>query len=193
MAAKKKVIDFSKQTKIEYKNGGGFVMENRLFLLYFPGYYDGDEIIGIYDDISKLKTSYERMISNPADEHGFQQYDFYLNNPYTELTIEEFNRDNEIFVEVEPELLWAELDKESVYGKGPFFLLVTADEWNHDADEWLGIYVSKKTASEAYDRAVAWWNEEQKRGSASTSQRVAMFEYIAMDDRFREVERKELD
>lgn len=29
----------------------GFVMENRLFLLYFPGYYDGDEIIGIYDDI----------------------------------------------------------------------------------------------------------------------------------------------
>lgn len=52
---------------------GGFVMENRLFLLYFPGYYDGDEIIGIYDDISKLKASYERVISNPADEHGFQQ------------------------------------------------------------------------------------------------------------------------
>lgn len=172
---------------------GGFVMENRLFLLYFPGYYDGDEIIGIYDDISKLKASYERVISNPADEHGFQQYDFYLNNPCTKLTIEEFNQDNEIFVEVEPELLWAELDKESVYGKGPFFLLVTADEWNHDADEWLGIYVSKKTAREAYDRAVAWWNEEQKRVSVSTSQRVAMFEYIAMDDRFMEVERKELD
>ena len=133
---------------------GGFVMENRLFLLYFPGYYDGDEIIGIYDDISKLKASYERVISNPADEYGFQQYDFYLNNPCTKLTIEEFNQDNEIFVEVEPELLWAEFDKESVYGKGPFFLLVTADEWNHDADEWLGIYVSKKTAREAYDRAV---------------------------------------
>lgn len=49
---------------------GGFVMENRLFLLYFPGYYDGDEIIGIYDDISKLKASYERVISNPADEYG---------------------------------------------------------------------------------------------------------------------------
>lgn len=46
-------------------------MENRLFLLYFPGYYDGDEIIGIYDDISKLKALYERVISNPADEHGF--------------------------------------------------------------------------------------------------------------------------
>ena len=68
----------------------GFVMENRLFLLYFPGYYDGDEIIGIYDDISKLKASYERVISNPADEHGFQQYDFYLNNPCTKLTIEEY-------------------------------------------------------------------------------------------------------
>jgi hypothetical protein len=53
--------------KIEYKNGRGFVMENRLFLLYFPGYYDGDEIIGIYDDISKLKASYEHVISNPAD------------------------------------------------------------------------------------------------------------------------------
>ena len=64
---------------------------------------------------------------------------------------------------------------------------------DHDADEWLGIYVSKKTAREAYDRAVAWWNEEQKRVSVSTSQRVVMFEYIAMDDRFRKVERKELD
>lgn len=67
------------------------------------------------------------MISNPADEHGFQQYDFYLNNPCTKLTIEEFNQDNEIFVEVEPEFLWAEFDKESVYGKDPFFLLVTAE------------------------------------------------------------------
>ena len=55
---------------------GGFVMENRLFLLYFPGYYDGDEIIGIYDDISKLKASYERVISNPADEHGFNNMIF---------------------------------------------------------------------------------------------------------------------
>lgn len=85
---------------------------------------------------------------------------------------------------MEPELLWAELDKESIYGKGPFFLLVTADEW-------LGIYVSKKAAREAYDRAVAWWNQEQT--SVSTPQRVAMFEYIDMDDRFREVDRKELD
>jgi len=55
---------------------------------------------------------------------------------------------------------------------------------------WLGIYVSKKEAKEAYDRAVAWWNEEQKH---STSQRVAMFEYVVFDDRFREVDRNELD
>ena len=42
---------------------------------------------------------------------------FYLNNPDTKLTIEEFNRDNEIFVEVEPESLCTELNKEAIYGK----------------------------------------------------------------------------
>lgn len=45
----------------------------------------------------------------------------------------------------------------------------------------------------AYDRAVAWWDEEREHMHYSKSQRVAMFEYIAEDDRFREVERKELD
>lgn len=84
-------------------------------------------------------------------------------------------------------------NKESNYGKGPFFLLVTADEWNHDDDRWIGIYVNKKEAREAYDRAVAWWSEEQKDMRYSTLQRVAMFEYIAVDDRFREVDPKELD
>ena len=82
---------------------------------------------------------------------------------------------------------------ETEYGKGPFFLLVTADEWNHDDDRWLGIYVSKKDVREAYDRAVVWWAEEERQMSFSTSQRVAMFEYVAFDDRFREVDRKELD
>lgn len=43
----------------------------------------------------------------------------------------------------------AGLNKQTTYGKGPFFLLVTADEWNHDDDQWLGIYVSKKEAKEA--------------------------------------------
>lgn len=32
----------------------------------------------------------------------------------------------------------AGLNKQTTYGKGPFFLLVTADEWNHDDDQWLG-------------------------------------------------------
>ncbi len=144
-------------------------MGDRLFLLYFPGYFDGDEIIGIYDDISKLKASYERVIRNAADEDGFRYYDIYLNNPNTKLTIEEFDRDNEKFIEVDPESLWSELNEVAVYGKEPFFLLVTADGWNHDDDRWLGIYVSKKEAKEAYDRAVAWWNEEQKHMSFSTS------------------------
>ena len=35
-----------------------------------------------------------------------------LNNPNTKLTIEEFDRDNEKFMEVNPELLWAELNTE---------------------------------------------------------------------------------
>ena len=88
------------------------IMENRLFLLYFPGYFDGDKLIGIYDDIVKLKAAYERVNDNVADENGFRQYDIYFNNPNTKLTIEEFDRDNEKFMEVNPELLWAELNTE---------------------------------------------------------------------------------
>ena len=88
------------------------IMENRLFLLYFPGYFDGDKIIGIYDDIVKLKAAYERVNDNVADQYGFRQYDIYFNNPNTKLTIEEFDRDNEKFMEVDPELLWAELNTE---------------------------------------------------------------------------------
>lgn len=83
-------------------------MDKRLFLLYFPGYYDGDEIIGIYDDISKLKASYERVVNNEADEYGFRKYDIYLNNPNTKLTIREFIRDSEEFVEVDCKSLWGE-------------------------------------------------------------------------------------
>lgn len=45
-------------------------MMNRLFLFYFPGYYDGDEIIGIYDDVPKLKSAYERVIRD--QEHYYE-------------------------------------------------------------------------------------------------------------------------
>ena len=94
-----------RRNREEIENKG----ENRLFLLYFPGYFDGENIIGIYDDIGKLKASYERVIRNAADEDGFQCYDIYLNNPNTKLTIEEFDRHNEEFVEVDPKLLWNEI------------------------------------------------------------------------------------
>lgn len=80
-----------------------------------------------------------------------------------------------------------------LYGKGPYFLLVTADEWNHDADEWIGIYTNKKEAREVYDRAVVWYEEERKRSRYSSAQKVTMVEFILEEDRFREVERKELD
>lgn len=49
------------------------------------------------------------MIRNAADEYGFQCYDIYLNNPNTKLTIEEFDRHNEEFVEIDPKLLWNEI------------------------------------------------------------------------------------
>lgn len=83
-------------------------------------------------------------------------------------------------------------EERRLYGEGPFFLVVTADEWNHDADEWIGIYTGKKDAREAYDRAVAWLDEEKASGRYCSAQRAAMFEYIAEDDRFREVGREEL-
>lgn len=79
-----------------------------------------------------------------------------------------------------------------LYGKGPFFLLITAEEWNHDGDEWLGIYVSKREAREAYDRAVARYEEERKKIGESP-QKVTMVEYILLENRFRTVERQELD
>lgn len=88
-------------------------------------------------------------------------------------------------------------EKVSFGGKGPFFLLITAEEWNHDGDEWLGIYVSKKEAREAYDKAAARYEEEQKRlqkqFGGSSPQKVTIVEYILSEGKFRTVERCELD
>lgn len=70
-----------------------------------------------------------------------------------------------------------------------YILLVTADEWNHDADEWLGIYVSDEEVKEAYDRAAKWFDDERSRGHYCDSQKVAIFEYDIDNDKFREVER----
>lgn len=71
--------------------------------------------------------------------------------------------------------------------------MITAEEWNHDADEWLGIYTTKKEAREAYDRAVAWYEEERKLGHYSDAQEVTLVEFVTEEDRFRSVGRCELD
>lgn len=84
-------------------------------------------------------------------------------------------------------------NSDSKYGKGPFFLVYTADGWNHDADEWIGIYMDRKETREAYDRAVAYYEEEAKRTSCRSPQRVAIMEFILEEDRFREVDRGELN
>lgn len=68
-----------------------------------------------------------------------------------------------------------------------YILLVTADEWNHDADEWLGIYVSDEEVKAAYDRAKKWFDEERSRGYYCDAQKVAIFEYDIDNDKFREV------
>lgn len=81
----------------------------------------------------------------------------------------------------------------SIYGKGPFFLLITAEEWNHDADEWIGIYTDKKEAGVAYDRAQKHYEEERKQLSYCNEQKVTIFEFIAEEDIFRKVERRELE
>lgn len=46
-------------------------------------------LIGIYDNISKLEDAYLRVIKN--EDH---EYEFYLNNTNTKLTIAEFDRNS---------------------------------------------------------------------------------------------------
>lgn len=76
---------------------------------------------------------------------------------------------------------------------GPYFLLITADEWDHDADEWIGIYTDKKKAREAYDRAVVAYEKRKNKGWYSEPQRVSMKKFISEEEGFREVKREELE
>ena len=155
-----------------------------------PDEYDDKFVFGI-----GMEDNFDENDKDVIETLGKRKYDSYLNKRMV-IVLSDTERtdiENEKFEGVDSGSLRTELNKEATYGKGPFFLLVTADEWNHDDDQWLGIYVSKKEAKEAYDRAVAWWDEEREYMHYSTSQRVAMFEYVTEDDRFREVERKELD
>ena len=68
-----------------------------------------------------------------------------------------------------------------------YILLVTADEWNHDADEWLGIYVSDEEVKEAYIGAEKWFTEERTKGLYCSAQKVAIYEYDIDNDIFREI------
>ena len=81
----------------------------------------------------------------------------------------------------------------SRYIDGPYFLLITADGWDHDADEWIGIYTDKKLAREAYDRAVKDYEEGRNKGWYSDSQRVSMKKFILKGEKFIEVKREELE
>lgn len=85
------------------------------------------------------------------------------------------------------------IEKKSTYGKGPFFILITAEEWNHDADEWIGIYIDKKEAREVYDRVLKYQEEERNQWMYNAAQKVVIFEFISEENRFRQVERCELE
>ena len=80
---------------------------NRLFYLSFPGEFDGDLKIGIYDDIARLKRAYERVLSGED-----AVYRWILEDGRTRLTIEEFDPEAEKFSTVKPDELWKGADDE---------------------------------------------------------------------------------
>ena len=80
---------------------------NRLFLLYYPArFLDKDELIGIYDDVIELKEAYDMVL---ADNDKY--FEFLINNPYSELTVKEFDSVNQKFIDVDLEKLWEYADK----------------------------------------------------------------------------------
>lgn len=80
---------------------------NRLFLLYYPArFLDKDELIGIYDDVIELKEVYDMVL---ADNDKY--FEFLINNPYSELTVKEFDSVNQKFIDVDLEKLWEYADK----------------------------------------------------------------------------------
>lgn len=89
------------------KKNDGKDGRNRLFYLSFPGEFDGDLKIGIYDDIARLKRAYEKVLS--GDDPSYQ---YILEDGHTKLTIEEFDPETGEFSTVEPEELWKGADDE---------------------------------------------------------------------------------
>lgn len=58
-----------------------------------------------------------------------------------------------------------------------YLLLVTADEWHHDADEWIGIYSDDEELRVAYEQSIAEFNEERKKGYYSDAQHLAIMKF----------------
>ncbi len=65
-----------------------------------------------------------------------------------------------------------------------YLLLITAEEWNHDADEWLGIYLSDAEVKEAYKRANEWFQIGRENGRYSTMQEVMIYRFDLEADSF---------
>ena len=93
------------------------MMIKKLYLLYFPGFFDGDELIGIYDDIIELKKVYEDVLE---DKDG--EYEFYLNDSHTSLTITEFDRKTRKFIKVDPKELWKDIPDLKTFKKVEYII-----------------------------------------------------------------------
>ena len=74
-----------------------------------------------------------------------------------------------------------------------YLLLITADEWNHDADEWLGIYISDKEVLEAYNRSLEWYKTELEFGNYCDEQRLVIYEFDVEDAEFKVVDIQRLE
>ena len=86
-------------------------------------------------------------------------------------------------------------------------LLVTAD-WNHDADEWIGIYSDNAELRNAYEKSLSEFETMRKEGHYCDAQYLAIVEFtergskeqehnrsysdFSCEQRFREVKPEEL-
>lgn len=126
-------------------------MQKRLFLLYFPGYFDRDENIGIYDDITCLKAAYERVLEDQDHE-----YEILLQSPHTELTIAEYDRNSGEFETSDPEGLWEELAGLDKYKKVKYAI---NDAWQH---RFWRDYVSEQDGFLVCDGNYSWTPDSTK-------------------------------
>lgn len=188
------VVLYEKPREIERSTDGALVFRDLKPYLQHFGYFSvvdrrdwsheayelRDEIPEKYDDMYVYGIGME---DNPDIDERLKerQYDTHMKKRMV-IVLSDKPREDALRKEEAP-----------LYGKGPFFLLITAEEWNHDADEWLGIYVGKKEAREAYDGASVWYETEREQSRYSSQQKLVMVEYIPEENRFRTVGRQELD